>query len=370
MKTKNTPDYSTQATEWFIRLRSDIRPEQERQEHAAWLAENPQHLAAWREVEALWSITGEYANRSELVAMRDSALQSFESGPAPPQPETAVPELRRAAKQHRDHRSSKWSGLSFRWWLSAAVAAVVTVVVLNSAMMENLLRPTEIYETAIGESRGITLADGTVVTLDTQSRIVAELGNDDRRVVLQKGQARFQVAEDTMRPFTVAANEGEITALGTAFVVRKINSRVDVTLLEGRVAVTRRTAAPDTSLEANSNQVATLNRIELEPGQKTSYSNQGVLPASKANILQATAWQKGRLVFEDNPLSEVLKDLNRYSRKKILLGDDNMQDIRITGVFKTGDHGKAVTALKAYFPMRVIADGKGNYVLLQRRETE
>lgn len=356
--TSNSTDTITKACEWFARQQSDIRPIEESEQRTAWLNADPSHRAAYDELEELWALTAQYADRPEVLALRNSARQSFDA---------LKPAQEATTKTGHPHRHNpganraKWV-TPLKWLAPVAVAACLALFLLNTGVVDDLMRPPEAHETSVGESRNITLADGTTMTLDTYTRALVNFDNTARRVLLQRGQARFDIASDAARPFTVAAGSGEITALGTAFVVRKKRNEVIVTMLEGRVAVTHAPPANDSTAGGDSTQ--RLQRLELEAGQQTAYSVKGIMAATKADVLQATSWQQGRLVFENDPLIDVLNELNRYSRHKIELGDSKMKDIRVTGVFKTGNHSKAVKALQAYFPMRIVSDGKGNYVLL------
>ena len=350
-----TDSIKRSADQWFAHLQSDTLSAEDKQQHRQWLDSDPLHQQAWREVEALWQQTGDFTEQPELRAMRQQALASFHADAAANSP------------------TKPRSRLFARLWAPMALAACLALVAFNTGILGTLFDADNRYETQIGEQRQVALDDGTVIVLDTQTRVVALYSDTRRRVVLERGQARFDVAKDSARPFVVEAGSGEITALGTAFVVSKSRDNVVVTLLEGSVAITQETVntppPPATAVAtqaADPQPPAAVLDMKLTPGQQVAYSAQaGISVASAANIKQVTAWQQGRLMFEDDTLSEVLDELNRYSSTKILFGDDNLKQVKITGVFKTGDHGKAIKALQAYFPMRVIEDGGGNYILLR-----
>jgi transmembrane sensor len=163
------------------------------------------------------------------------------------------------------------------------------------------------------------------------------------------------VAKDAERPFSVMAGIGKITALGTAFVVKKTPSDVLVTLIHGSVEV------------AQQNQMTTISHTPSQPdhiGQQLAYSRKGISKANIVDISQSVAWQDGRLVFENHTLAQVVSELNRYSKKKIVIGDRSLRAIRVTGVFNVGSDGNALEALQYYFSLKLTTDQRGNLVLI------
>jgi transmembrane sensor len=172
--------------------------------------------------------------------------------------------------------------------------------------------------------------------------------------IIPRTNARFDVAHDKQRPFSVEAGEGVVTALGTTFVIRKTADDVLVTLIEGIVAVARQ------------KQLITISHSPDEHediAQQLVYSKKGISKADIVDIPEVTAWQRGRLVFDNNSLPEVVAELNRYSDRKIIIADRSLRPIRVTGVFDAGDNHSAIEALKTYFSMRLETDPRGNFIL-------
>lgn len=342
-----------EANLWFTRLHSGTCTAEQIQAHKVWLDQDLMHRKAYRELEQLWSLVGDFGNRSEVRIARD------EVGDSCCQKVTALhTRNEECARNVKEDLTAEKSNK----WLPWAMAASVTFAVLGASLdYMNIwppARPENVYQTDIGEQRSFSLADGSRMMLDTQTYIKIDFSENQRRVVLEKGQARFDVAHDKSRPFVVEAGKGMITALGTAFVVRKNIGEVLVTLIEGRVEVEQ-----DESADIESSETSR----ELEAGQQLVYSDGGMSEAAPVNIDLATAWQHGRLIFEDHKLSEVVADINRYSKRKILIGDESLETIRITGVFKLGDKGRVIDTLKSYLSMNVTTDLKGNLILNPRR---
>jgi len=163
-----------------------------------------------------------------------------------------------------------------------------------------------VFETSVGEQRVVQLADGSSVSLDTDSRIHVRFENGERRIDLNQGQALFDVAHDAGRPFVVHAAGTRITAVGTVFEVRRTGPGVAVTLVSGVVdVVAADVAAPPRRMAA---------------GQKTQVSARGVTTRD-VNTAAETSWTTGRLIFTDVPLEEAVSEVNRYLTAKIEIDD-------------------------------------------------
>ncbi len=342
-------EVNEQANLWFTRLHSGTCTTKQIQAHKDWLDQDLMHRKAYRELERLWNLIGDFANEPEVRIARDKAGDSYRQQVTALKTRTAE-----IAKADVGVQKSKR-------WLPWAMVASLTVAVLGASIeykdIGPLFQPENVYQTDIGEQKSFNLTDGSRLMLDTQTRIKIDFSENQRQVVLEKGQARFDVTHDKNRPFVVKAGKGLITALGTAFVVRKNSSEVLVTLIEGRVEVEQDESADKASIET---------ARELEAGQQLVYSDGGISEAAQVNLDLATAWQHGRLIFEDHTLAEVIADINRYSERKILIGDQSLEGIRITGVFRLGDNRRVIDTLKSYFSMEVTTDLKGNLVLIPK----
>jgi len=327
-----------QAQEWFIRLNSNDINEAERAVHQSWLQADTSHGRAYEELETLWEITGKYANSREIAIARKQIRHNL-------------------SVKGKTKLNTVYELLLSRWAQCAVAASLVLAIVSAIPFGDDIGRAPvtgDIYETLVGERQKIVLSDGSTIFLDTHTTLVADFTDDSRHISLEKGQARFNVAHDAQRPFTVNAGVGKITALGTAFIVRKTARDVLVTLIEGRVEVTQQ------------NQMTTISHAPAQPdnlGQQLAYSSKGISKADIVDIPQATAWQEGRLVFDNHTLPEVISELNRYSKRKVVIGDRSLRSMRITGVFNIDSKGSALAALQAYFSLKVTPDQRGNLVL-------
>ena len=196
------------------------------------------------------------------------------------------------------------------------------------------------YSTVVGEQKAVVLADGSSVFLNTDTAISLDWSRQRRRIVLLKGQAEFKVAKDADRPFVVVAGNTAVRALGTVFeVFEQASGAVDVTVSEHAVGV---------SLQGRSGAES----MRVEEGERLHYAGHGELNrAESVNLNQINAWQRGKLIFRDQPLADVVAELNRYSKARIVLKGGDIEQLRVSGVFPIDDSA-VLSALQKAFSIR------------------
>lgn len=215
--------------------------------------------------------------------------------------------------------------------------------VATLATPENYASPRLFYESAVGAQKRVTLADGTSVILNTNSRLEVNFSANRRDIRLVRGEAYFDVVHDKTRPFTVYARDYVVRDIGTAFAVHlSKEGLVEVGVTKGSVEVTpARTAAsgPVKSLgilEAGQNIVL---------GQKVEHVEAMV----SADMGRKLAWRQGDLIYTGQPLKEVLADVSRYSDIKIELADPELENLPVGGAFRTDQIGAIFAALENNF---------------------
>ena len=309
------------AAYWAMRLSSEDCGPADRAAFLAWRDENPDHAAAFERTERALRTVDRHMADPELEDLSRQVLA-----------ETAP---RQAAPVR---------------WLVAGIAASLCILAGLSALLlsgpgqvpqtETMTAALKTYETAVGERSTITLSDGSVVTLNTDSRIEVDFEEAVRNIALVRGQALFEVANDASRPFIVKAGNQRITALGTLFDVRfDREDEIRVVLVEGRVAVDE--------LDTTRLKVGEPDRIEMTPGETLLVKASAGREVLKADVEVATSWRDGRLVFRREPLQQAVAEINRYSTSKIRLEQDpRLEALTVSGVFKVGKPDSFVLALE------------------------
>jgi transmembrane sensor len=207
-----------------------------------------------------------------------------------------------------------------------------------------LLRPaqpvSQTYATEIGEQRRIALSDGSLAILDTDSAVRVMFGDRQRYIEHLRGRAHFEVAHDAAHPFIVRAGARQVVALGTSFDVQHAGEILSVVLMNGHVVIRPGGAAPQAG------------RIDLTaPGEQVVMAGEEVIHKSRLNLPAATAWQSGRAIFDDEPLSRVIAEANRYSRRHLVVMDDATAGLRVSGTYNMGDTEAFATSLSALLPL-------------------
>lgn len=335
-------DSLAQASDWFMRLRSEGAGVEELAEFKRWTERDGENALAYRRICASWQAVGQHATAPEIMAARRDALD----------------DARRAS-------IGRWgtAGSRTRRMLAIAGAAAAMACVVGFALWRGLGERAPLYETTLGERRTLTLSDGSTVTLDARSRIRVAYSSQMRAIALEAGQARFDVAKDPARPFRVTAAGRTVQALGTEFNVELVSDTVLVTLIEGRVAVTAERAGLLPAVLSTAPEAAPL---EMRAGQQLVARR--AKPASlrsNVNLERATAWQVGKLFFDNEPLASAAERVNRYAREQIEV-DASAASVGISGVFNAGDAKAFVEAVTAYFPVSVARSGGRNVRLISR----
>jgi transmembrane sensor len=220
-----------------------------------------------------------------------------------------------------------------------------------------------VAETAVGEHREVFLGDGSQISLGAKTAIAAELTDRVRTVVLTRGEALFRVKHDPSRPFRVIAGGGTVTAVGTAFNVRRReDDHVVVTVTEGTVEV-----SPGSPLETRASKLAGDIR-RLVRGQEITYDLQGRFGAPRlADEAFSSDWRSGTLRYRGEPLRNVVPDVNRYSRKPLILGDKAAGELLYSGTVFERDVDEWVAGLQAIYPDIEVTVTDTQHVLIRTR---
>lgn len=359
-----TPDITAEACAWIAQLETGDLTPADVDAFREWMHRSPRHAAE--------------ACRLARLAEELNVLSGLE------------PALREAAEHYRPVTRST-GGARFRALFtpsrlgSFAVTATVLIVTLLVLVRDQLVPqfPTEL-ETPIGGYLEQTLADDSVVKLNTDSFIHVAFNDKQRHIFLRRGEAFFQVAHNPERPFVVHANGKIIRAVGTAFAVRldstwKEGVDLEVTVTEGRVelraqspSVTRNTSehavrdkdAGETAAgggeQPNTRAPKELALVQtiLDAGQHLVLSAQEPEPkintVTEEEIRRSLSWREGLFDFSETPLDQVVREFGRHTRLSIEIADPTLRDRKFSGIFPTGNINTLLETLETAYGIEVI----------------
>ena len=337
-----------QAAEWFVAHRTRSLDDAGQAAFAQWLRTSPVHIDEYLRIAAVSSELRNAARDPELPRKAWLAEAAAEAaGAEAPIPITTSPlgnapkaaPLRRGSRDGRGAGPHWASGWGLAWALTIlglAMIGILATVLLSGP-------PAQAYETAHGEQHTWRLPDGTTLRLNTDSAASIHFSAKERRVDLARGQALFEVAHDPQRRFRVVAGATELIAVGTQFDVYRHGPTVQLTVLEGRVAVFSGHTPPPANGAA-----LPAGALALTAGQRLRIVG-GVIAGSpsKVDLHDAEAWLRGQIAFEQRPLGEVAAQFNRYAEVPIEIADPSLRAIAVSGVFQAKDSESFLAFLRA-----------------------
>lgn len=318
--------------QWFVmRLYSGDMTAAEESGLHRWLAEDSSHRYAYEHLLQLRDLSGDLAIDADIAALTRSALRA----------------------RTRTTFDRRWLGLA-----AAVLLAVVTGVLSKTFL--GTADDAQILETALGHQQTFVLRDGSSVTLNSGSRILVDFDPSGRRILLDFGEIFVVVANDPGRTLAIRAGDRVVTALGTKFSVHLSGHRLEIAVAEGRVAVS------DDDIRFP-RQAESLARFEaeglvLDAGSVATFEQdeQTVQEDSIGEVERLQSWRNGRVRFEDQTLMEVMSEVNRYSRVKVLIEDSTIADLRISAVLNldqvemTGQVELLLSSLEDIHPIEVV----------------
>ena len=315
-----------QASEWLLRMENPERTEEDVNEWLRWCDADPHNLAAFEAFQKDWR---------DLDALKGDLVQQAEHLPSP------KPQWRRL--------------LPF-----AAVAAGVALVALSVSLLtrEHALSAPPQQVAAEQTNRAATLPDGSRVILSAQTSLNVDFNGFRRNLDLSAGEAYFKVQHDRNHPFVVHAGDISVTAVGTAFDIRRESNRVTVTVEEGTVEIAGSAFA----------KIGLPTTWRAEAGYQLTYSSNGrTAMITSVDTSSALQWRSGELAYVWEPLGAVVEDLNRYSEHKILIKEPAIAALHFTGTVFTASIGDWVKAVEQAYPVRADSTANGDIVLVQRQ---
>ena len=338
VKLRTRADVDEEAAAWIWRMDSAAIDAADRQAFEAWQRQDPRHRRAVSELSVVWDALDGLAE-----AKREEKIATFAN--------TA-----KAALPHHPQR----------WWIAAAAALAAVAVGVGALWLQ---RGSELQtlSTAVGQQRNVTLADGSVVTLNTNTIVESDLRRRTREIYLRKGEAHFQVAHDRSRPFLVHAGDAVVRAVGTAFEVRVMTDQhVDVVVNEGRVEVQPALPAPQNT-HARAAAAPTVRALNAGERLSTASRDYAVIPVTAQQLSTELAWREGAIVFDGERLSDAIAEIERYTDARIIVSDPDVAALRVGGRFRTGNVQEFFDALQTALPVSIRHAGDGVVFIDPRR---
>jgi transmembrane sensor len=304
-----------QASLWVAKLDRELSIE-ERREFQQWLHQHKAHRTTFIELARLWDKMDSLARLADLF-----------QAPAPV-------------------KTKKYSYL--------AVAASVLLLIVSTLSLSNSENRTKlysilntnaaatssnaIYETALGEHSTINLSDGSVLILNTNSRVHVKYTAEQRLFLLERGEINIEVAHNKSRPLSVVAGDKIVQAVGTAFNVRIQNDKeVELLVTDGKVLIAeQQTSQPIESIKPKR---LNANSMSLTKGEKIvlGAAREKITKIIDSDINAELSWRQGNIIFRGETLEQALAEVSRYTAVEFEISDNNIKHQRIAGLFKAGD---------------------------------
>ncbi|TQM03695.1 FecR family protein [Pseudoxanthomonas sp. 3HH-4] len=284
-------EIDAKAAEWVAREDAGPLSAEERQALQAWLSADSRHLGGYARMQAIM-LHCERVYRGEAHVSSSVAARPL----------------------------SFWQR-AHRWRVPAMAASVALAAVLSLYFFD---QRSGMHNTRIGEISRVALNDGSVITMNTDSRVRVSFDDGRRNIELLRGEAMFDVAKDKQRPFVVSAGETRVVAVGTSFKVRRTQAALNVLVSEGIVRVEEGAAPP----------------IQLRAGDKALVPRRAealVQKVDESEVNRELAWRDGMIAFSGETMDEVAQEFARYSAIRIRIADTEAAELRVVGLFSATD---------------------------------
>lgn len=208
-----------------------------------------------------------------------------------------------------------------------------------------------VYQTGIGEHSQIILADGSALTLNTNSRVTVEYTDQYRLLTLERGEIFIAVAKNPERPLSVIAGGQIVQAIGTQFSVEITSQQqIELVVVEGKVQVGVHNRPSPKTTKVQPRLVSSAPAL-LSAGQATLLggSEEKIDTVSAADIEVKLSWRQGNLIFRGESLEDAVREVERYTQVEFVFLDPELKTIRVAGLFKAGDVNGLLATLRENF---------------------
>jgi len=336
-----------QAYYWLAQMQEQALTPAQDHEFKIWLNSAPEHAIAFAEAELMWRALADEKVKAELGTIL-------------------------SAEKERQSLLWPWWQQAKSWfvgyklvWLSATAASVL-LLFIQYWLLQPVIQPqlidakySQLYTTAVGENREITLDDGSRVWLDANSSIEASYTLSQRSVLLTRGSAFFDVTHDSLRPFIVSSGAVEVEVTGTEFDVQRKQDLLYVAVEQGSVVVSQPMPGWKEKTAAKNNKpwsrrkYASLAKLTLTRGQGVKVdrlAGLGQVETIAPGLL--ASWRRGKLVYINRSLDEVVQDMNRYSPMPVLI-DSQAKALKLSGTFDSRNIPAMLNVIQTALPVTV-----------------
>ena len=329
-----------EAAEWLL-VMGDTPSDADRAGFAAWVARSPLHL---EELLMAQLVQRELASSAALQAFDLDAVLAQAQAMDNVVPLHDAPSAVTGPRLQERKPAARGRRRRLGWALAAGVAACALLAGSWTLLQPEV--PVHQYASAVGEQRSIALADGSMVTLAPASYIAVRFSAGVRDIELRDGEATFDVAHDSSRPFRVHAGDNTVQAVGTRFTVNRLPSGTLVAVSEGKVKVTANSSWLESlwrddaaTLEAGKAKVESLGRpAALSAGEQARIpQGQQAMLRMPLEAPNTPADGKRRLSFRNDTLADIVSEFNRYNPRPIVVTDPLIREQRYSGVFHADD---------------------------------
>lgn len=309
-KAENMAEIKTEALAWFVKLQSGHACQEDQQQLAAWLSQSALHRQEYAKLDTIWSdLDGLDSLKYRMQADKGNGLST---GP------------RHVTPTRRQFLVG-----------GGCLAASLSAVAISTDISHFLFRD---FVTSVGEVAAYTLPDGSFLELDSYSAASLEYSTKSRKLILHHGRAFVGADADAHRPFIVQTNHDQIVTAQAQFSVHKWDENVTI-------------AVTDETVEIMS---AHQSRQVLKKGQAASLNAKGDISRPyQMSQDEALSWRSGKLIFEDKPLRQVIADLDRYRQGKIIVTDNALLNLHVSGVFDTHHIENTLNVMDQILPVKL-----------------
>jgi len=355
----------SEAWKWVLRLRDDAVEQDDLAAWLRWYEADERNKEAFEDMQSFWQ-------QAERVAEE----------PNPLAPELWLGELAKPLPA-KTHGPSSWSGRVSagrvpvtrrrrkKFFLAGAALAAGLCALFLVPKWAPFPGNTSAGKVETGVASALLppveeahLPDGSRIELAPKSQVAVLYSEKQRLLEMQNnGEAFSKVAHNRERPFVVKVGNINVRAVGTAFNIRSAAGRVVVTVTEGTVEVYPST--PKSKAQPIGDRPPDSVRVKAGSEVIWGANAQGPVIAS-VDTSHALSWEQGRLDYINEPLSAAVADINRYSKRRIIVRDAAVGRIVFSGTVLTSDTNTWIRALPTLFPIDLQTDSAGDIVLVSR----